>query len=437
MTISVEILTIRQLIPAVGNSVIVTSLIIGIFLLFLAYGYRKGGVYQSGYREKLKTNFIFAAILIGIGLSYPFINLFFTLKLHIFWILLIYLLLITAPIVYVLGQTVPITMNMFKSELGVGAISGQVLHLSTLGSFFGSVLTTLIFMHYFGVAWTVMVNFLSLALLILLLVENWKKDFLKLFFLIFSSILIYGLNIFVEQRTLIATTPYANYQIYRNFPLAPQNSGTLLLINESPSSFINDRKEGFVYIEAIKKILFHDLQLKNKKILVIGAGGFTLSAEQTNGNHFTYVDIDSALVPLSEKYFSGKINGKVIIDDGRSYIKNAKERYDVIIGDAYTNKISMPAHLVTREYFADIKKNLVMGGFAIFNIIAYPTLEDDYSKRVDNTIRSVFANCMVFPLSAYTEKMANILYLCKKSPTEQDLQIYTDDKNSSTIDFFH
>ena len=36
VSISVEILAIRQLIPMVGNSVIVTSLIIGIFLLFLA-----------------------------------------------------------------------------------------------------------------------------------------------------------------------------------------------------------------------------------------------------------------------------------------------------------------------------------------------------------------------------------------------------------------
>lgn len=43
VTISVEILTIRQLIPFYGNSVIITSIIIGIFLLFLAFGYWRGG----------------------------------------------------------------------------------------------------------------------------------------------------------------------------------------------------------------------------------------------------------------------------------------------------------------------------------------------------------------------------------------------------------
>src|SRR5436190_18774016 len=66
VTISAEILTIRQLLPLVGNSVIVTSLIIGVFLLFLAYGYRRGGQYQDRYEEILKSNFTKSAIFLGV-----------------------------------------------------------------------------------------------------------------------------------------------------------------------------------------------------------------------------------------------------------------------------------------------------------------------------------------------------------------------------------
>ena len=77
VTISVEVLVIRQLIPFVGNNVIVTSLIIGVFLLFLAIGYWRGGQYRSGYRHILLTNFTKAAICLGIGLSYAFTHLFF------------------------------------------------------------------------------------------------------------------------------------------------------------------------------------------------------------------------------------------------------------------------------------------------------------------------------------------------------------------------
>ena len=43
VSVAVEILTIRQLIPFAGSNVVVTSLIIGIFLLFLSIGYWRGG----------------------------------------------------------------------------------------------------------------------------------------------------------------------------------------------------------------------------------------------------------------------------------------------------------------------------------------------------------------------------------------------------------
>src|SRR3990167_1675302 len=77
ISISVEILTIRQMVPVVGNSVIVTSLIIGIFLLFLAIGYYRGGFYRENYTKILQRNFLLSAVFLGLGLSYFFIRIFF------------------------------------------------------------------------------------------------------------------------------------------------------------------------------------------------------------------------------------------------------------------------------------------------------------------------------------------------------------------------
>ena len=185
VTISVEMLTIRQLIPVVGNSVVVTSLIIGVFLLFLAYGYRKGGLCTANYLSVLANNFRNAAFLLGIGLSYIFINQFFyilqTLGAHIFFSLIIYLLLLIAPLVYVLGQTVPITIKLFKEEHAIGSVSGTVLHLSTIGSFLGSVLTTLLFMNYLGIAWTIVINFLLMISLASVVTLSESKDLKRLF----------------------------------------------------------------------------------------------------------------------------------------------------------------------------------------------------------------------------------------------------------------
>lgn len=57
VSISVEILAIRQLLPVAGGSVIVTSLIIGVFLLFLALGYKQGGKLHINPKKVLQTNF--------------------------------------------------------------------------------------------------------------------------------------------------------------------------------------------------------------------------------------------------------------------------------------------------------------------------------------------------------------------------------------------
>lgn len=151
VTLSSEILTIRQLVPFVGNSVVVTSVIIGIFLLFLAYGYLAGGKHNKELEKKLRNNFIIASIFIGIGLSYPFLNVFFyftkQLDINLIFSLVLYLLLVTSPLVYLLGQTVPITVNLIKSNISKGEISGRVLHINTIGSFLGSTLTTVLLMN--------------------------------------------------------------------------------------------------------------------------------------------------------------------------------------------------------------------------------------------------------------------------------------------------
>lgn len=433
VTISLEILTIRQLIPVAGNSVIVTSLIIGVFLLFLAYGYRKGGSYTADFLAVLKYNFILAALGLGIGVSYLFIKSFFLLVMqitggNIFITLLLYLLLITAPLVYLLGQTVPITLNLYKEQQTIGAAGGKVLHLSTLGSFLGAVLTSLLLMNYLGVAWTVFINYIILALLIVLLAQ-FPKDSVQIAVLALAGVLIYIVNIHAERKQFLLTDSYNNYQLVKHA------DANMLFINDSASSSINTDLQGFPYIEYIKTILFHDLKLRNKSILILGAGGFSLSAANTYGNHFTYVDIDPNIRDVVQQHFLANINGDFIAADARQFLNKKGHTYDVIVGDTYSSQTAIPAHLLTQEYFASVYQALNRPSIAIFNIIAHPTLADAYSKRVDNTIRSVFKNCMVMPLP-YTAQSANIIYLCTKSLNEGDTMIYRDNKNRATLDYF-
>ncbi len=435
VTISAEILTIRQILPIAGGSVIVTSLIIGIFLLFLAYGYRKGGEYEGDYINILKKNFTLAAFWLGIGLSYAFIHLFFTVFHathfnHILIILTTYLLLVTAPLVYILGQTVPITMNLIRKEHSMGATGAKILHLSTIGSFLGAIITSVVLMNFLGVAWTVAINYIGLMLLTLLLIQTKNKELLRIMVLSLGLVLTYAFNVYTEKQLFSLTNVYANYQVVAT------NQGKILLTNESPSSYINQQKKAFPYIELIKSFLFTDLKVTNKDILVLGAGGFSLSAENTFGNRFTYVDIDKDIESVVKSHFLDKIEGQLVVNDARYFLNSTKNQYDVIFSDVYSSAKTIPTHLLTHEYFAAVNQVLRSQGIAVINIIAKPTLEDDYSQKVDNTIRSVFHHCMVIP-TRYTSEVNNILYFCQKNPKLNARSLFTDDLNQATFDFFN
>ena len=232
VSIAVEVLVMRQLTPFVGTSVVVTSIIIGIVLLFMAIGYWSGGLHQKHFYDVLNRNFVWAAIFIGVGLAYPFVSYFFSV-LPSTWVLMelvLYLLLIISPLVYLLGQTIPLTMNLVKQENIVGATGGKVLFLSTVGSFFGSVLTTLLLVEFLGVAWSIFINF-SLLFSLILLSPSRRHHYLYLSLGPALFLLVFVVNVVFEQRYFVATTNYGNYQVEVERSATGDNGKTLSINN--------------------------------------------------------------------------------------------------------------------------------------------------------------------------------------------------------------
>ncbi|MDF1684959.1 MAG: fused MFS/spermidine synthase [Legionellaceae bacterium] len=438
ITISLEILSIRQLLPFVGSSVIVTSLIIGVFLLFLSFGYYLGGNCNKKHFEKLQFNFNIAACFAGIGLSYAFCEVFFFMGDHFFtqqrlFSLLIYLLLVLAPVVLLLGQTIPITTNFFKQSDSVNKISSQTLFLSTLGSFLGAVLTSLILLNYLGVGESVLFNALLLLTLSLALAFKIKKHRgTQLFIVMVTASCLYNLNIHHEKQHFNLTNNYANYHVQHETNNHVNTS--YLWINNALMSSMDETNKSAEYIEIVKNIVFNELALKEKEILVVGAGGFSFSYENTFNNHFTYIDIDKNIQQITEKYFlRHPIKGTFVAADARIHFNQKTNNYDLIFSDPYS-KYNIPSSLLTKEYFESLKQHLNLNGYAVFNIIADPFLRDAYSKRIDNTLSAVFKNCMKQPLKY--QSPSNIIYVCQKNINENDAYIYTDNNNRSSMDQF-
>ena len=151
---------------------------------------------------------------------------------------------------------------------------------------------------------------------------------------------------------------------------------------------------------------------------MLGAGGFTAGLEDTR-NDYTFVDIEHTLQEISEKYFLGKPltpNKKFIVQDASQYLKNTKEKYDLILLDVYSNSFQVPEGFITAEFMQRVKSRVAKDGILIMNIIASQSFRDDYSQVFDNTFHTVFPHNTQRQVIGWanpwdTNDVVNVLYV--------------------------
>lgn len=72
----------------------------------------------------------------------------------------------------------------------------------------------------------------------------------------------------------------------------------------------------------------------------------------------------------------------VHLGDGRKFIENSKEKYDIIFLDAFSATL-IPYHLATQEFLKSVKDHLADGGLACANLwdaeADYPDMLKTYS----------------------------------------------------------
>lgn len=432
-SIAIQFLILRQLSPFVGSSVIVVSIVISIFLAALAGGYYSGGKVAENHTGKLSRNLFLAATILGIFGSYSFVLLFFNLfsGAGTLFAFIVYLLLVMAPSVFFVAQTIPILANSMQHG-SVGEKTGNTLLFSTIGNVFGGVITTVIIMYYFGISWALV--FTSMILYALSITLSSRKRRVS-FYLMFLVPLVFSVNISMSETFFVKETAYANYGVIEDV------NHTYFIANESGASMLSKESgKGFPYIENIKEMIAHYKKRGSlPDILVLGAGGFALTAEvgAPIGN-VTYVDIDTQIRRTAEKYFlKKKIVGNFVGKDARVFLREDASLYDFIIVDAYTNKTTIPESLTTLEFYKSVRTHLKPEGHMISNIILDPFLRDSFSVRLDNTIRLAFHTCytqVIFSKGGGT----NSLYLCKEgsSGKKNDQSFYSDSHNRATVDNF-
>jgi spermidine synthase len=126
----------------------------------------------------------------------------------------------------------------------------------------------------------------------------------------------------------------------------------------------------------------------------VGAGNMTGYAIRTFPAAVVHaVDIDRDVVELGARYFGLAPHPRLHlhIDDGRRWLANSKEAYDVVMLDAYDDK-SIPASLMDAEFFEIVAARLAPTGAVMQNVFL-PVVD---TKRLLVSLRKSFAQVDIY-----------------------------------------
>jgi spermidine synthase len=187
------------------------------------------------------------------------------------------------------------------------------------------------------------------------------------------------------------------------------------------------------YVQHLRRILLEDLRFSNRDILVLGAGGFSLSHREAL-NRYTYVDIDPAIRAIAEQYFLREAaNGEFIAADARRFVVDTARRFDAVVVDVFSARTSIPGHLVTREFWTDTRRALKPRGVMLANLILDGHLASPYARNLLATIESAYGRCAVEVLFK-SAPVSNVIVTCFAAESSDAVRVYVDERNLADID---
>ncbi len=158
---------------------------------------------------------------------------------------------------------------------------------------------------------------------------------------------------------------------------------------------------------------------KPEKILVIGGGDGGILREVLKYpvvNHVDFAELDGEVVEFSRKYLS-KMNGnsfddprvKIRITDGRKWVEDNPEQYDVVIMDM-TDPFGPSKYLYTQDFFSAVKRSFrdKSGVFVMHS--ESPISRPVAFSCINSTLGSVFGN--VVPIYTYIQMYSLLWSIC-------------------------
>jgi len=143
-------------------------------------------------------------------------------------------------------------------------------------------------------------------------------------------------------------------------------------------------------------------QPQPRRVLIVGLGGGAMVRFLTHHQPEAQIDaveIDPVVVRLADEYFGVRSGGNVRVHtaDGVAFVESTKDRYDLILMDAFlrpssdTDSTGVPTRLKTLAFLGRLKQALAPGGIVAFNINEHDTMADDIAA-----VRTAFGDAAVY-----------------------------------------
>lgn len=439
---ALEIVGGRLLSPFFGSSVYVWGSIISVFLIALSAGYYLGGNLAD---KKPDINYLLGFIVLsGVlilfipSMANPVVNLSHSAGLGNFGALVVAMILFFLPSLG-LGMVSPYVVKLaVSSTTGLGNLVGAFYAISTFGSIIGTLGTTFVLIPLFGVRniiFSVGIILILLSVMVLFAYRKWRIGLGVFLVMLLAS---YGgiaaapdIAAGYEGR---AELLFKKETMYNNLAVLDTNDGLRYMMFNETQQTVMQKSAPAKHIWPYTRLMDYSVEMYKpdaSKILLIGLGGGTIpkyNLANRENVKFDAVDIDPEVIRAAENYFNLPADSRLnkVAADGRMFLQGKEQQYDVIMVDAY-NRLGIPFHLTTKEFFETMDRSLKPGGIVVFNVVS--SIEGEYSpffKSMLYTIRQVFPNYRLFQ-SEHTDpdKIDNLILVVSRNslPSAEDIPV--------------
>src|SRR5512138_1169258 len=424
-TLAAELAASRLIGNVFGTSNIVWACIIGLILIYLTFGYFLGGRWADANPTPAALYRILAWGAFTLGLV-PYIagpvlrsaaSAFEFLQVGVLGASFVAVLILFSVPVTLLGTMSPFAIRLsIDDPASAGKISGQIYAISTLGSFIGTFLPTLVTIPAIGTKNTFLIFSLLLLFVALAGLGQFasRRDMLRLFWMPVVIAVVAALS---RGQALKQNTGqiYETESAYNYIQVAQQNGFTILRLNEgqgvhsiySPNTLqYNGPWDQFL----VSPYFYRDRKPSQvRRVAIVGLAAGTTARQMTAVYGPIPIDgfeIDPKIVEVGRKYFDMNMpNLNVIIGDGRWNLEQSPYKYDIIAVDAYRPPY-IPAHMTTQEFFQIAADHLTENGVLAINSASVPgdrRLIDGLSTTMGTIFPSIYSvdipgslNTMIF-----------------------------------------